>query len=183
MATMVDKRHAEACLGWAEALPLLALGMIAGVSFLAQPAKFLTPELSLSQLVSVGSTLFGASHAVQWGWLVVLGIAVPRAKAHKALAWALLTGFAVMLGLQQFGLMPPLEARLVALKQGLQPEPSLLHVAYIALEAIKLAALLALGAMRRATPPVRIEMHGCPDMSPPGRPKPNIGMQSMKVLQ
>ena len=157
---MVENLHTEARPRWAEALPLLALGMIAGVSFLAQPAKFLTPELSLAQLVSVGSTLFGVSHAVQWGWLVLLAFVVPRAKAQKALAWALLAGFALTLGLQQFGLMPPLEARLVALKQGLQPEPSLLHVAYIALEVIKLAALLGLSAMRRAAPRLRIEMRG-----------------------
>ena len=157
---MVDNLHTEARPRWAEALPLLALGMIAGVSFLAQPAKFLTPELSLAQLVSVGSTLFGVSHAVQWGWLVLLALVVPRAKAHKALAWALLAGFALTLGLQQFGLMPPLEARLVELKRGLQPDPSLLHVAYIALEVIKLAALLGLSAMRRAAPGLQIEMQG-----------------------
>ena len=157
---MADDHYEEARLRWAEALPLLALGMIAGVSFLAQPAKFLTPELSLVQLVSVGSTLFGVSHAVQWGWLVLLAFVVPRAKSHKALAWALLVSFALTLGLQQFGLMPPLEARLVALKQGLQAEPSLLHVAYIALETIKLAALLGLSAMRRAAPRWQIEMRG-----------------------
>ena len=62
---MVENLHTEARPRWAEALPLLALGMIAGVSFLAQPAKFLTPELSLAQLVSVGSTLFGVSHGYQ----------------------------------------------------------------------------------------------------------------------
>ena len=157
---MVDKLHAETRLRWAEALPLLALGMIAGVSFLAQPAKFLTPELSLPQLVSVGSTLFDVSHAVQWAWLVVLAFVVPPAKAHKTLAWALLAGFALALALQQFGLMPPLEARLVALKQGLQPEPSVLHVAYIGLEAIKLAALLGLSAMRRAASPLRSDIWG-----------------------
>ncbi len=160
MATMANKLHTEARLRWAEALPLLVLGMIAGVSFLAQPAKFLTPELSLAQLVSVGSTLFDVSHGVQWASLLLLAFVVPRAKAHKTLAWALLAALALVLGIQQFGLMPPLEARLVALKQGLKPEPSLLHVTYIALEAIKLAALLGLSAIRRAAPPLQIEMQG-----------------------
>ncbi len=160
MDTMVDKLNTGGRLRWAEALPLLALGTVAGVSFLAQPAKFLTPELSLPQLVSVGSTLFGVSHAVQWGWLVLLGFVVPRAKAQQALAWALLVGIALVLCLQQFGLMPPLEARLVALKRGLQPEPSLLHVAYIVLETIKLAALLGLSALSPAAPRSRIEREG-----------------------
>ena len=157
---MVDKVRTEAGPQWAEALPLVALGMIAGVSFLAQPAKFLTPGLSLAQLVSVGSTLFDVSHAVQWAWLVLLAFVVPRAKARKPLAWALLAGFAFALALQQFSLMPPLEARLVALKQGLQPAPSLLHFAYIGLEAIKLAVLLGLSAMRRAAPRLQTEMQG-----------------------
>lgn len=157
---MVDKPRTEDRLHGAEALPLLALGMIVGVSFVAQPAKFLTPELSLAQLVSVGGTLFDVSHAVQWAWLALLAFVVPRAKANKALAWALLAGFALTLALQQFGLMPPLEARLVALKQRLQPEPSLLHFAYIALETIKLAALLGLSAMRRAAPRLQIGIQG-----------------------
>jgi hypothetical protein len=95
----------------AAALPLIAFGVITGVSFLAQPAKFLT---------------------------------------HAATAWALLGVFAVALGIQQFGLMPPLEARLMQLKQGLQPEPSALHFVYVALELVKLASLLSLAWLQPA---------------------------------
>lgn len=152
---MADKAHTGSGIRLAEALPLLALGMIAGVSFLAQPAKFLTPELSLAQLVSVGNTLFEVSHRVQWGWLLLLAVVVPRAKVHKTLAWALLTGFALTLSFQQFGLMPPLQARLMELRLGHQPEPSLLHVGYIVLEVVKLGTLCVLGALRSAGMPSR----------------------------
>jgi hypothetical protein len=159
MAKMVDSPSTEARLRWAEALPLVALGMIAGVSFLAQPAKFLTPGLNLSQLVSVGSTIFDVSHAVQWGWLLLLAVVVPPAKDNRALAWALLAAFGLTLSLQQFGLMPPLEARLVELRQGLQPAPSLLHAGYAGLEALKLAALFVLSALRRAASRFQSDMH------------------------
>ena len=141
---MVEPRRLQA----AEALPLIAFGAIAGVSFLAQPAKFLTPELSLAQLVSVGSTLFGASHLFQVLLLLVLALVVPGAKDRKPIAWALLGVFTLALGVQQLGLMPPLEARLLQLKQGLQPPPSLLHGAYVALELLKLTSLLALAWLR-----------------------------------
>jgi hypothetical protein len=134
----------------AAALPLIAFGVITGVSFLAQPAKFLTPELTLAQLVSVGSTLFGMSHAFQLAMLLVLGAIVPFAKTRSTTAWALLGVFAVALGIQQFGLMPPLEARLVLLKQGMQPEPSALHFVYVALELVKLASLLSLAWLQPA---------------------------------
>jgi hypothetical protein len=131
----------------AHALPLIAFGAIAGVSFLAQPAKFLTPDLTLAQLVSVGSTLFDASHGFQLAVLLLLLAVVPGTKARPPTAWALLGVFALALCFQQFGLMPPLEARLMQLKQGLQPAPSLLHASYIALELLKLACLLALAWM------------------------------------
>ncbi len=139
-------------------MPLLALGMIAGVSFVAQPAKFLTPDLSLPQLVSVGATLFDVSHALQWGWLVLLAVFVPRAKARRSAAWTLLTAIAITLALQQFGLMPALDAQLVALKHGLPAEPSLAHAAYIALETSKVAALVVLSVLRPAARPLPFEL-------------------------
>jgi hypothetical protein len=134
----------------AAGLPLIAFGVIAGVSFLVQPAKFLTPNLTLAQLVSVGSTLFIASHGFQVAMLLALLVIVPGTKAHPRAAWALLGVFALALCLQQFGLMPPLAARLVQLEQGLQPAPSWLHASYIALELLKLACLLALAPLRPA---------------------------------
>jgi hypothetical protein len=144
----------------AAALPLIAFGVITGVSFLAQPAKFLTPELTLAQLVSVGSTLFGVSHAFQLAMLLVLGAIVPAAKTRTTAAWALLGVFAVALGIQQFGLMPPLEARLMQLKQGLQPEPSALHFVYVALELLKLASLLCLAWLQPAETSPRLTGSG-----------------------
>lgn len=136
---------AERCkLRAAEVLPLMAFGVIAGVSFLAQPAKFLTPALSLADLVSVGSTLFSISHLFQLAVLLALALVVPKAKSNGSLAWSLIGLFGLTLALQQYGVMPPLEARLVMLREGLQPPPSLLHLVYIGLELLKLSALLGL---------------------------------------
>jgi hypothetical protein len=146
----------------AAGLPLIAFGVIAGVSFLAQPAKFLTPNLTLAQLVSVGSTLFIASHGFQLAMLLVLLAVVPGTKARPPAAWALLGVFALTLCFQQFGLMPPLEARLVQLKQGLHPARSWLHASYIALELLKLACLLALALQRRTSEPYRLADSGAP---------------------
>jgi hypothetical protein len=146
MAKMVEPMRLRA----AAALPLIAFGVIAGVSFLAQPAKFLTPGLALADLVSVGSTLFVASHAVHLGILLLLSFFVPDTKDSESAAWALLGAIALALVVQHFFMMPRFEERLCQLRQGLPLAPSLLHGAYVALEIVKLASLLWLAGLSNA---------------------------------
>lgn len=122
------------------ALPSMTFGVVAGISLVAQPVKFHTPELMTPQLVAVGATIFHGSHVVQWGLLLALFIIVPRRKASLRAALAISIS-ALILATQQFVLTPMLEARLMLMKAG-QPLPgSSLHGWYIALEIVKLASL------------------------------------------
>lgn len=130
--------------GWIDALPWMGLGLIVGVSFLAQPVKFLTPGLDRTQLIAVGSVIFHASHAVQWALCLLLCSLLPQRKARPAIAWLCLAPLGALLALQQFWLLPTLDERLRLMQAGQMPPASLHHVIYIGLELLKLSALLAL---------------------------------------
>jgi hypothetical protein len=128
-------------------LPWVALGLVAGVSFLAQPVKFLTPSLSVAELVSVGATIFRGSHAMQWALLLLMAAVMPASKSRPRRAYLLLGAFALALALQQWGLIPALDARLALMQAGKTPTQSLHHGAYVGLELGKLLVLFMLGRM------------------------------------
>jgi hypothetical protein len=132
-------------------LAALTTGVVAGVSFLAQPAKFAAADVPLAHLVSAGSAIFHASHHVQVALLLVLAIVSVLARRRDATSWLTLAGATVALAAQA-ALMPVLDARVLALARGeaLAPQP-LLHVAYVALEVAKVAALLTLAWRARAS--------------------------------
>lgn len=126
------------------ALAMLLVGVIVGISFVAQPAKFSASGITLAQQVRIGSVIFHASHMVQLGLLGALMLAV------WGEAWtAALRPFVVvllvlgLLGLQALWLMPALDARVADLSSGivLRPAPWL-HVTYAALELGKPLALI-----------------------------------------
>lgn len=119
-------------------------GVVAGVSFLAQPAKFLAGDVLLAPLVSVGSVIFHVSHRVQCVLLLALMAALAAARLRPLAPW-MLFGVACAALAAKAALMPVFDERVLALAAGhaLPPRP-LLHAAYVALEALKVAALLAL---------------------------------------
>lgn len=132
---------------FADALPWLAFGLVAGISLLAQPVKFLTPGLTLAQLVSVGATIFKASHIAQAALFGLIALVVPRRKLARGQGWLYLAGAVTALAIQQTILMPPMDTRLALMQAGTQPPPSWHHAAYVALELFKLAALFLLGRL------------------------------------
>ncbi len=135
---------------WADrgrALALVWAGMVLGVSFLATPAKFLAPSLSLPVALDVGRHTFRTFGRVEMAMAAPLGLRV-GARAWRRLL-ALAPGLIVLA--QALWLQPRLDVRTRQLVQGgVPPPPSGLHLVYVACEAAKLAALLTLGltAMR-----------------------------------
>ncbi len=138
---------------WHETLPWLCLGLLAGISFVVQPAKFLTPGLTREQLVSVGSTLFHVSHALQLFLVLFCAALLPQRTHQPALAWACVAILGAALTTQMLVLMPALDARLDLLRAGRDPGPGMQHPIYVALEFLKMGALIVLGRQaRRAMP-------------------------------
>ncbi|TDP74527.1 hypothetical protein [Roseateles toxinivorans] len=134
----------------AGALPWIVVGALAGISFFAQPVKFLTPGLTTAQLASVGSTIFHGSHAMQWIALGVLAVVVVPAKVNRSLAWFVLLVACGSLAVQLLLLMPSLDLRLSQLKDGAVPPAAPHHWFYVVLELFKFAALVVLARQRLA---------------------------------
>lgn len=155
-------------------LLLIWAGLAIGVAFLATPAKFLAPSLSLPVALDVGRHTFRAYNHVELALVVfLLAIGVwPQARRRWFVALAV-PGVVVVA--QALWLIPALDLRVAAIMSGHQPPPSNLHVVYIAAEALKVVWLLGFGlaggVTRQESDAARTEGS---DRPPPPRPKPQF---------
>lgn len=131
---------------WDRTVALVWAGMVLGVSFLATPAKFLAPSLSRPVALDVGRHTFRMFGWVEMALTALLGLSAAAPAQQRPLALA--PGLIVLA--QALWLRPGLGARTRQVVDGGEaPPPSGLHVAYVACEVAKLAALLGLGLTRR----------------------------------
>lgn len=126
-------------------LVLLWAGVAIGVAFLATPAKFLAPSLSLPVALDVGRQTFRVYNWVELGLVLLLMLLALGSNAPKR--WVLRLSVPVLIVVAQaLWLLPALDARVAIIQAGSGwPEPSRLHVVYIAAEALKVLWLIAVG--------------------------------------
>jgi len=146
-------------------IALVWVGMVLGVSFLATPAKFLAPSLPLPVALDVGRHTFRVFGRVEVALAALLGLRAATARPTRPLDLA--PGLMVLA--QALWLRPRLEARMQQVMDGrVVPRSSCLHLAYVACETAKLAALLALGL-----PATRVTLSGSSlDQAPPPKSSP-----------
>ena len=127
------------------ALPFLWLGLILGISVIETPLKFHAPGITTALGLGIGRLVFHALNLVELVIACVLAIVVAR----QARDWpfALLGGVIAILLVQAFWLRPLLDDRAVRIIAGEDVPASSLHLAYIALEGVKLVALPVLGVV------------------------------------
>lgn len=124
---------------------MLWIGLLLGVSFLATPAKFLAPSLSLAVALDVGRQTFGVFNKVEWALaILLLALVLAGPKARLSIAGAVV--LAVMVVVETLWLLPVLDQRVGLIIAGQQPPESSLHVVYIVLQIVKLAVLCGLAA-------------------------------------
>jgi hypothetical protein len=142
MATL-DRRLAIArcALG---ALIMLWAGVLIGVSFLAAPAKFGAPGLSLPVAMEVGRREFGVLNLAEIA-LAVVTLALAAYVRPERTIWLGLGLAAILVVLQWLWLLPALDARAELIIRGETPEPAPWHALYIGAEIMKLLALLVTG--------------------------------------
>ena len=92
------------------ALLLLWAGVLIGVSFLAAPAKFAAPSLSLPVAMDVGRQEFGTLNLVEAGFAVVT-LALAVLVRPSRLVWLGLGLAVAIVALQGLWLLPLLDAR------------------------------------------------------------------------
>ena len=129
----------------AAAATLIWLGMVLAISFLEAPLKFRAKGLELPVGLAIGRIVFRALNIAEVIWAVVIAICLTIAgPSGPVLVLAAVT--AVPLAVQLLMVRPRLNRRSARVLAGHDAPCSRAHHAYIGLEALKLAALVALGA-------------------------------------
>jgi hypothetical protein len=123
---------------------LLWAGVLIGVSFLAAPAKFAAPSLSLPVAMEVGRQEFHALNLVETGFALVTLALAAVARPGRTI-WLGLGLAAMLVVVQGLWLLPVLDARAETIIQGGTPPEAPWHTLYVAAEVLKLLALLVIG--------------------------------------
>ena len=129
----------------ATAATFVWLGMVLGISFLETPLKFRAPGVDLRTGLAIGRLLFRALNTAE----IVLAAAVLTCLFTAATASAIssaVAGTAILL-VQMFAVRPLLTRRSNRILTGAYAPRSNGHHVYIALEAVKMIALLTTGTL------------------------------------
>jgi len=128
-------------------LTCLWLGMVLAISFLEAPLKFRAPGVTVPLGLGIGRIVFRALNRVE----VVLALLVAAAVlAGGAVEWPVYAvgALAVVVLLVQLAVVrPPLNRRSDRVLAGQTLPRSRAHLVYVALEVVKVAALIALAAL------------------------------------
>ncbi|MET8352134.1 hypothetical protein [Micromonospora sp. NPDC005206] len=130
----------------AVAVSFVWLGMVLAISFIEAPLKFRAPGVTVQIGLGIGRLVFRVLNAIE----VILGMTILVAFALKppparALA-AIMVAVAVLL-VQLLAVRPRLARRSRAVLAGENAPRSHAHYAYVALELVKVVALLAGGVL------------------------------------
>ena len=125
-------------------LILLWAGLSVGVAFLATPAKFLAPSLTLPVALDVGRHTFSVYNQAELAMLFVLVLLGVRSRLWRR-RYLALSAPGVIVVAQATWLTPALDARVAAILSGQTPPASSLHALYIGAELAKVLWLLAFG--------------------------------------
>ncbi|WP_433366760.1 hypothetical protein ACQPZX_38355 [Actinoplanes sp. CA-142083] len=128
----------------AVALVFVWLGMVLGISFLEAPLKFRAPGVTLPIGLGIGRLVFRALNAVEV--VLAAGIAVALL-AGGARGWVAFLVAVVALAVQLLAVRPALTRRSHAILEGLDAPRSRGHHAYVALEIVKVVALIVTGVV------------------------------------
>jgi hypothetical protein len=129
----------------AAAATLIWLGMVLAISFLEAPLKFRAKGLELPVGLAIGRIVFRALNIAEVAWAVLIAVCLIVAGASGPVL-VLAAATAVLLAVQLLWVRPRLNRRSARVLAGRDAPRSRAHHAYIGLEALKLAALVALGA-------------------------------------
>jgi hypothetical protein len=128
------------------AVTFVWLGMVLAISFLEAPLKFRAPDVTLRIGLGIGRLVFRALNTVEVGFaVVVLGILAvgPTPVRIAAVFFVAIAALAVQL----LAVRPRLTRRSDQVLAGLEAPRSRGHYAYLGLEVVKAAALLAAGIL------------------------------------
>ncbi|MFF9098109.1 hypothetical protein ACF1AX_33920 [Streptomyces sp. NPDC014802] len=126
------------------------LGMVLAISFLEAPLKFRAPGVTVALGLGIGRLVFRALNTVEA--VLAVAVAVAVATGSPGASVTALTAVAVLLLVVQLAAVRPvLNRRSDRVLAGEEAPRSRAHFVYIALELLKVIALIALGVTALAT--------------------------------
>lgn len=123
--------------------PMLWLGMVLAISFLEAPLKFRAPGVTIPLGLGIGRLVFRALNSVE-AVLAALLLIAAAIVAPTTATWIWLVLATLLLAAQILLVRPPLSKRTDQVLAGADLPRSHAHYWYIALEAIKVVALIGL---------------------------------------
>ena len=116
-------------------------GIIVGVSFLATPAKFMAPGLTLAVALDVGRRTFHVLTRVEHAAAALaIGLCILGHPGRFARLGVFL--ICVLLAIQHFWLLPVLDGRVQQILDGSQAQTSPHHWVFVVLESVKVVSLI-----------------------------------------
>lgn len=120
------------------------LGMTAGVSMLATPARFAAETITRPIALDVGRTVFAVLNKAEFVALILL-LVIVRLRGDARRYFFTCAMLALILIAQSMWLQPELAARTDLIIAGIEPGPSYAHAIYSISELAKLLLLALLG--------------------------------------
>ncbi|MEV7004922.1 hypothetical protein [Streptosporangium sp. NPDC051022] len=139
----------SAALAVATAVTYVWLGMVLAISFLEAPLKFRAPEVTLRIGLGIGRLVFRALNAVETAFALTVLIVIVIGRPSSGVVAAEVVAMAT-LAVQLVAVRPQLTRRSDQVLAGRQAPRSHAHHVYIALEAVKVVALLIAGTLSLA---------------------------------
>lgn len=137
----------------ATAATLLWLGMVLAISFLEAPLKFRAPGLELRVGLAIGRIVFRALNVAEVVWAVAIAVCLSADRQSVPVTVVACVAGALLVT-QLAVVRPRLNRRtnqVLASPPGQEPPRSRAHHAYIVLETLKAAALVALACFLLAS--------------------------------
>lgn len=122
------------------------LGMVLAISFLEAPLKFTAPQVTVRIGLGIGRVVFRALHIAEAVLALVIGICLLVAAPTPAVLVAPVSAV-VVLAVQLLAVRPRLSRRSDAVLAGRDAPRSHAHHVYIALEVLKVIALVSAGVV------------------------------------
>lgn len=137
------KRQSIPLWGWIFSVTILWIGFVLAISFMEAPLKFRAPSLTLPVALEIGYLVFHALNVVEiiFAGLIIAAIYVGQPSRKTTL---LAIAVATLLFIQTFLLFTKLDARTLAIINGLEIPSAPYHIVYMGLEVIKLLGLVIL---------------------------------------
>ncbi len=125
------------------------LGMVVAISFLEAPLKFRAPGVTLAVGLGIGRLVFRALNACEFVLAVVIAAALFTRDSSLRIDVPIAVAIGTLL-IQNVVVRPLLSRRTAAVLAGEEGPRSRAHYVYIALELVKVIALIAAGVQLTA---------------------------------